>query len=296
MIKVIGGKIPQKEHRKLLVEDTVDYMLERLIFARDVAPFMIRKDCQFRPENMGPMWTPCIGGDSGLLFNGPDEVNSPELVWPVGVGFITRRRDDEWGDHLQCNYFQSTPAKLLRGKFKYVGKYNIAHYQGYLCANGEWFPSVYFASWHLGKWRDSGRIGYDDDFIKNVRPEGGCPVRIGVKREDGDASIGEICSLGQSAALTYRYEWGAQFSIDGSPRVIIPTTPRGILELFNDRNKPADKDRRAALRHWVKQHIRRGKHEGFHGVREHLRGELRFSWRGFDVEVKPSQFDLERAA
>ena len=115
-------------------------------------------------------------------------------------------------------------------------------------------------------------------------------------RVEGELTVGERAALMQSMALTYRYEWGAQFSIGKSARIIVPTTPQGALELFNDRDKPQDNDRRAALRHWVRQHLRKKPGGDFSKVREHLRGHTVFSWRGFDVVLRPSQFDLEQNA
>ena len=294
-VQVIGGKIPPREHRKLLTEDAVNDILERMIFARQTPDTRnVRKECLFMPHEMGPMWArgPL---DDDLHFWAETEVNHPELVWPVGVGIVFHRRtDDAWGDHLHGIYAESVEAKKLRGRYKYVGKHNLAVYEGFLERGGSWTAAVNYAAWHWGKWRDAGRVRYDEDFMRNVRPEGGAPVVAGHRPEKGELSIGDMAALAQSVALTYRYEWGAQFAIEGSARIILPVTPEGALELFNDRDKPADSDRRAALRHWVSQHLRQKPGGDFSKVRAHMRGATAFNWRGFDVVLRPSQFDQEQ--
>lgn len=295
--KVSGGKIPPKEHRKLVTEDAVGDILERMIFAKPIDPKGVRRDCMFLPHEMGPMWAGNPVGEDDLNFWHWAEVNSAEIVWPMKIGVVFRRRAfGGWSNHLHCIYAQSANAKVMRGKYRFIGSKNVAIAQGFLEQDGTWTSAIDFAAWHWGKWRDAGRIYYDDAFIRNVRPEGGAPIVTGFRSEEGEMNLGQQAAMAQSMALTYRYEWGAQFSIDGSARIIIPVTPAGVLELFNDRDKPADRDRRAALRHWVRSHLRTQSGGDFSRVREHLRGHTKFNWRGFDVVIRPSQFDEERTA
>lgn len=291
MTKVVGGKIPPKEHAKLKVEDKVDYLLERLIFSKPDSIKGTRKDCLFMPHQMGPMWA-----DTGIhndLFFDPEALN-PKVLWPVSVGMVNHGRNDEWGDHVHCNYWESVPAAKLRGTWRGQGKYNIGWFTGYLHSGGKFTSSVMYAAWHFNKWRNVDYVRYNSAFMDGVKNAGMAPIERVVQK--GEDDIGRIAAAGHTAALTYRYEWGAQFSIGGSARVILPTTPRGILELFNDRDKPEDRDRRAALRHWVSQHLRKKAGGDFSKVRSHLRGEMRFTWRGFDVEIRPSEYDAERNA
>lgn len=295
MTKVIGGNIPAREHRKLKTEDAVEYIIDRLVFAKFERTKNVRRDCLFYPSEMGPMWiSDPAGEDDDIMFNDPNAVNSPDLVWPLGVGMASvKYGDPEWGTHIQCNYWQSIDAKLLRGWVRQVGRKNIGWYHGKLQSNGEWVSVREFAAWHFGKWRRAQPIKHNSSIINAAsEPTGGAPIEV--YSAFGEDDIGTMGALGQSVALTYRYEWGAQFSIDGSPRVIIPVTPSGVKELFNDREKPVDRDRRAALRHWVRQHRRKKGVGDFSAVRRHLRGELSFQWRGFDVKICPSAFDQDQ--
>lgn len=295
MTRVIGGNIPAREHRKLKTEDAVEYIIDRLVFAKFERTKNVRRDCLFYPSEMGPMWiSDPAGEDDDIMFNDPNAVNSPDLVWPLGVGMASvKYGDPEWGTHIQCNYWQSIDAKLLRGWVRQVGRKNIGWYHGKLQSNGEWVSVREFAAWHFGKWRRAQPIKHNSSIINAASaPTGGAPIEV--YSAFGEDDIGTMGALGQSVALTYRYEWGAQFSIDGSPRVIIPVTPSGVKELFNDREKPVDRDRRAALRHWVRQHRRKKGVGDFSAVRRHLRGELSFQWRGFDVKICPSAFDQDQ--
>lgn len=286
--------VSTKEHTKLRVEDEVDFMLDRLIFAKKIDAKNTRKDCLFLPHQMMPLWLHIRGVHDDMRFWAGEEVNHPELVWPLKLGMAGVKYDDN-GQYVECTGFQSVPAKDLRGKYRFVNnRYNIGYYHGRTIEELQFLSAVEFASWSGSKWRSAQRIRYDQDFIANVRDSGSAPVARYLDK--GEDDIGSYCAQGQAAALTYRYEWGAQFSIGGSARVVVPATPKGVLELFNDRNKPEDKDRRSALRHWVSQHRRQTKHQSFTSVRSHLRGETEFQWRGFDVRIIPSKFDQERAA
>ena len=193
---------------------------------------------------------------------------------------------------ITCNYFQSVQAKALRGQYRLSGKYNVGFYHGMFIEENRFLSAVEFATWFGHRWKTSERIRFSEKFMDNVQNTG--MTILDRVADKGEEDIGTRVALGQSMALTYRYEWGAQFSIGDSAKVIVPTTPEGIRELFNDRDKPEDADRRAALRHWVSQHRRRKTGASFASVREHMRGATKFQWRGFDVTIRPSAYDEER--
>lgn len=53
--------------------------------------------------------------------------------------------------------------------------------------------------------------------------------------------------------------------------------------------------RRAALRHWVREHYRETKVTGLAFVCNHLRGKTIFQWRSLACEIFVSAFDLEKS-
>ena len=291
-IKVIGGKIPLKEHKKLVTEDAVSEMIERTMAARpESVGKKVRGDSMFAPGQFGPMWVSPLINDQ-LLFAPPEDVNHPDICWPMSIGKLSATNSVEYGREIHFTYWRSVDPKKLRGKYRFIGRKNIGFFAGVLGANGEFASAVEYAGWDGKRWRTCNRIRYDETFMDAVSNAGTAPIKAFLDK--GDDEIGIRAACGQTIALTLRYEWGAQFSIAGSPKVIVPTTPRGILELFNDRDKPEENGRRTALRHWVNQHIRRANTGSFRHVRSHLRGEMSFKWRGYDVTVKPSQFDTEQ--
>lgn len=290
-MKIVGGKIGAKEHNKLRHEDAIDNILDRLIFAKPLEMRNVRKDCLFLPHQMGPMWMRGVG-ESDLMFATPEDVNHPELVWPLSVGAVWPKQDEGCAQSIQCNYWESVAPKVLRGKYRFVGKYNIGYFHGQFIEENKFLSAVEYGSWSFGRWRSAQRLRFDEAFLDAVPDAGTAPIARYVDK--GEDDVGILCALGASIGLTYRYEWGAQFSIGNSARVIVPTTPEGIKQLFDDRDKPEYKDRRSAIRHWVKEHLRRKSTQDFSSVRRHMRGETQFSWRGFDVKICPSQYDIEK--
>lgn len=92
-----------------------------------------------------------------------------------------------------------------------------------------------------------------------------------------------------------RFTWAALISHPGMPSTFVECSPEGARALFADRNVVGGK-RRTALRHWVKEHYRRGHTpEESHKVREHLRGIERFTWHGLDVKLQVPSAEIEAA-
>ena len=64
------------------------------------------------------------------------------------------------------------------------------------------------------------------------------------------------------------------------------------------RNLPEGKTRKRAIVNYVKDHYRTIK--GYNNnerevlVQKHLRGDLKFNWRGLEVHITPSAYDLKR--
>ena len=64
------------------------------------------------------------------------------------------------------------------------------------------------------------------------------------------------------------------------------------------RNIPEGKQRKVAIVNFVKEHYRTIK--GYNDnerevlIQKHLRGELKFNWRGLEVHITPSPYDLRK--
>jgi hypothetical protein len=110
-------------------------------------------------------------------------------------------------------------------------------------------------------------------------------------RDQADQAI----NMAISCALTARYSWHVAFEGKFGTRLVIPTTPSGCLKMFKDRKGPSE-GRRKALKHWVANHYRvsSADERDLHYVRDHLRGNTLFNWKGINCELLVSQYDLEK--
>lgn len=93
--------------------------------------------------------------------------------------------------------------------------------------------------------------------------------------------------------------WSVDFSLDdsiGSARVL--TDSIGAREAFKLRDIPNGKTRRAALRHWVKQHWRQSRVDPSAAsfVSAHLRGAETFHWNGLNCKITPALEEVRYVA
>lgn len=103
-----------------------------------------------------------------------------------------------------------------------------------------------------------------------------------------------------SARMTMYYEWFVY--IRETPKSVgfkIPIVPESSKDVFSMRDIPEGKERRSAICNFVRQHYRSIKTDYDPGQREvivkkHLRGETKFNWRGLDVNIVPSEYDINR--
>lgn len=94
-----------------------------------------------------------------------------------------------------------------------------------------------------------------------------------------------------------RYYWCVRLGYQGLPAIQVATDPVGAREVFRLRDLPEGRERRAALKHWVKAHLRQRREDDEAppiSVRQYLRGETDFTWNGLRCQIVPARFDLER--
>lgn len=148
-----------------------------------------------------------------------------------------------------------------------------------------------------GKWRRSFLLIHQNEqwVVHAQRDRGGWRRLV---RPAVDPDMHALARIAFGCILWREYSWQAVFRQPGSAPFVVPTTASGALTLFRLRDKPDDGGRRPALRHWVANHLRRPADPAADKipVREHLRGKTQFHWSGINVELAPSQYDIERAA
>jgi hypothetical protein len=89
-----------------------------------------------------------------------------------------------------------------------------------------------------------------------------------------------------------RSYWNIYLGYPGMARSRLATDPRGARAFFADRDV-GQRERRAALLHWVAGHWRKRRppnDEDTSWVREHMRGKRDFLWNGMRGEVMPAEF------
>jgi hypothetical protein len=115
---------------------------------------------------------------------------------------------------------------------------------------------------------------------------------------DFDLSVEALdLSVAHGFMLRREYLWSVLLGEPGIPRARFVTDVIGVRETFRLRETPSGKPRRAALRHWVREHWRKNRSLGGDDkawVRAHLRGQLNFFWNGLSCQIVPSQADARR--
>ena len=122
----------------------------------------------------------------------------------------------------------------------------------------------------------------------------------GFSPEKGDFDLSAEAldlSIAHGFMLRREYLWSVLLGEPGIPRARFVTDIIGVREAFKLRDVPTGKLRRAALRHWVRDHWRKNRSLGGDDkawVRAHLRGELNFFWNGLICQIVPSYADARR--
>lgn len=218
--------------------------------------------------------------DNEILFlGGEDRKENAEAIWPIDFGMLV----DHGDNYYSIMRTKSVDAKYLRGKTKLVPPKAVISYSGEIMKKS---GQAWAESTHMGlinnKWRVLDGMFVDHEYCRGYDSE---------FRFKADRSI----HMTLSCALTARYHWHVAFQSKSGVRLLVPTTPHGCLKMFKDRKGPAE-GRRKALKHWVTNHYRKtpADQNDLRYVRDYLRGNTLFNWRGIECELLVSAYDLEK--
>lgn len=104
----------------------------------------------------------------------------------------------------------------------------------------------------------------------------------------------DCCQVLLGIAFTRDVQWRIVIHGPRGVSLSFPTDHRGAMAAFSQREKDPGKDRRAALRNWVKEHYRKRQNDEEESevkVRQHLRGRTPFKWLGMKCELVVSPWD-----
>jgi hypothetical protein len=225
------------------------------------------------------------GAEKICLRPDGDEVELANTTWPIDIAAVVRKD----GYFLLDRVCTTNPSEL-RGKIKVVPTKIVTCSAARLFDDGTWDAEEGYYGLLGGKWRSISTS------VVSRQTQNGILVREKLSTKEINAVDNTSISLSFSMALTERYSWHVAFGYGGEsePRIILPTSPSGALDLFKTREIAAGRTRREALRHWVSNHYRSMVNDGIAYVRDHLRGGTRFRWSDMECELMVSQFDLEK--
>jgi hypothetical protein len=224
--------------------------------------------------------------EDDIWFFHPDQL-SPEVIWPVNKSILAGVDSEKgWPDGtLQITRVTTITPKIARTLgCKIFSKYLIRRTTCFLMPNQEADYMIDVFAW-LG---DTWVIAKDRKRWQGVI--GASPVHRSLASEDDDH--GQINTM-LSMALRDRYDRHAIITSPNGLSVKLAMQPNVAMDFFRLRDVPPDKQRRSALRNWVRQHVRQISEDKTTDVRKHLRNRIQFTWRGFDCEYRPSAYEEE---
>lgn len=232
-------------------------------------------------RSIGPIWPIVEGGREDLRFFGPESFK-PDVLWPFSETVMINSNPAK-DEHIGWQISEIRTISPKEGRNKQVIRFfpkMVREHHYWIDQDGTYSGAANYYGWGGKKWVDC-------CFNSKLDPH---------EQNHSDKAHCDRINMAQSGALTKRYEWSVQFSLDGSHPIEFVTDAFGAREIFADRDKPETGDRRRALRHWVRAHYRkkRTSEEDAARIRAHLRGATLFDWRGFRCTLCPSQFDLEQ--
>lgn len=211
--------------------------------------------------------------DSYVMFP-PGEVRPGDLDGPLRVAMATSNLDDSDGFAV-CRLRELEPPQY-RGRVHRAYRHVVDNSSLVINSDGTGVVQRALLGSNDGaRWTTASGLYHEDFFEEESR-------RV---------------QMGYSLQFTQQLFWHVELGWEGYPTVLIPTDAVGVREVFRLRDIPEGKARRAALRHWVHEHMRKSRRDDGDEikVREHLRGATKFRWNGMICNIEVSKSDAERA-
>lgn len=228
--------------------------------------------------------------DETILYETDSMDSASKLpIWPLDVSFCSWQETPVPGMNFQR--FRTIKPKEARGLVKLVSPVMAEQLSALVLNDGERLAARGFMSLVGGNWIDARGT------IQQWRYGGGFEQHN--KYDDTEIEQNRLLPmLATWVALRQRYDWSILLGYEGIARVRFFTDPIGLRAVFKLRDLPPGKERRAALKHWVRQHWRRQRddEEARSWVRRHIRGAESFTWDGLRCAIRPAEFDLEQIA
>jgi hypothetical protein len=223
--------------------------------------------------------------DESLLIRSrvsPDEVPGPlDLTVMTVRGSSYEGPRDIPNEHFHLKRIQRVPLAKIRGQVRPVSSINVEVREAFVSRDGTYTSANYF-------------LGYLPTQRRWVSTTLSAELTPGTFHEGIDEMAHVACGI-----LLDRYaRWRVVIAYEKGPSVSLITDAAGAQDFFRFRDVPEGRARHTALAHWVQEHWRKHRQDENLEilVRQHLRGETRFTWHGLRVEIKVSQADQDKAA
>lgn len=210
-------------------------------------------------------------------------------IWPLDVSFCSWQETPVSG--MNFERFRTIKPKDVRGLVKLVSPVMAENVCALVLNDGERLAARGVLSLIGGNWVDARGP------VRRWKDGGGFEQRN--KYDDTEIEQHKLLPMIATwIALRQRYDWSVLIGYEGSARVRFFTDPIGLRAVFKLRDLPPGKERRAALKHWVRQHWRRKRddEDARTWVRRHIRGAESFTWDGLRCAIQPAEFDLDQVA
>lgn len=232
-------------------------------------------------------------GDDELLIGAPNDAP----IWPMdAVWALPYSPSQDYAEISGCGWLFKRVRTLKpaewRGKIRMTTPKMYEKHESYVDQSGGSFSSVMPYGVVGGRLVDV--FAYNHHNARAINPGQIHGGHEGIPENENF----DICSA-HGIELRREYNWSVLLGEEGIPRARFVTDCIGVREAFRLRHVPPGKDRRAALRHWVRQHWRQKRTEAEPDktwVRAHMRGAVDFRWNGLSCRVEPSREDIRRSA
>lgn len=245
------------------------------------------------------------GQDDKLIFFSPlgGLQAGPEIIPNLNIKTLSI------GEMAQLQKFRTVELKDRRhiplSKLKNVTEWRLAHYD---TKRESWYGHEQGLGYN-GFMKTTGEEELNAILPAYISLQPGYAIRepfYYLKDEDGKLTpeardIIKGLNMAYQISLTGYYEWFVYIrETDKSLGIKVPILPEASKEVFAMRDIPEGGKRKKAICNFVSQHYRTINASDYNNearevlVRKHLRGENKFNWRGLQVNIIPSDYDLNR--
>lgn len=215
-----------------------------------------------------------------LEFVGIDGTRPEDVGSNLNISLLSLTEKNQVGKNgfgkITMHSFKTVSPNLLRGRLKTFLPRTVEISTCIIDQNAKYHQAQILFSWNGKKWVFNSN-NMDGATATSLYPP--------------------MIHIATTLQFYRRYNWRVVLGHPGCASVSLVTTPKGAAEMFKLRDVPEGKTRRAALRNWITDHWRASRLSEVDQdiyIRKHLRGATDFSWKGLNVKLMPSQYDVEQ--